>query len=417
MKKLVFLTARLPYPASSGRKNVMYNYCKILHDYYGYNITIVSYLEDGDIPEQKPDFIDRVIVLPGISFKTKIKNLFFQTFIKRSWPMQVSLFWDPKNANKVKKLLESIEPEIVIADMVRMTEYASKYQNYKIADLDDLLSIRYERQLSQDMRLINPYGAYLNSLPRIVQNILSSNEIKVRVLKNEIKLLKKYEKSIAKRFDKTIFVADREAQILNKELEFNKALGIPLGVDIEYFGRYSGKQNKKEHTIAFLGAMSVAHNEAGAIYFIKNIFPMIQKRIPDAQFIVVGGGITNQLQKISKANSGVVLTGRVEDVRTVIGECEVFVCPLIFGSGIKTKNLEAMAMGIPVVTTAIGAENINAIDGKDWLIATDDQDFATKVIRVIKDKKLSKQLSENGKDFVKNNFTWDVAKKRMKSII
>ena len=237
------------------------------------------------------------------------------------------------------------------------------------------------------------------------------------ILKSEVSLLKKYERNIAKSYNKIVFVADREAEILNNELEFDRAVAVPLGVDFEYYSEFFGKQKKNQHTIAFLGAMSVAHNEAGAIHFIKDIFPLIQEKVSDAKFIIVGGGITNKLKKVAEENSSVIFTGRVDDVRTEVGKCQVFVCPLTFGSGIKTKNLEAMAMGVPVVTTSIGAENINAIDGQDWLIADDNRKFADQVVRVMTDNCLSEKLTQNGNVYVKENFTWDVAKERMKQIV
>ena len=417
MKRLVFLTARLPFPASSGRKNVMYNYCKILHETYGYDITVISYLEEGDDPNKKPDFINDVIVLPNVSAKKKIKNLMLKTFFQRKWPMQVSLFWDSINAVRIKEVLDEIKPDVVIADMVRMTEYAQEYQGYKIADLDDMLSIRYERQLSQDMASINPYGAYLYSLPKNVQKILSSSGMKTAILKSEVSLLKRYERNIAKSYNKTVFVADREAKILNNELNFDRAVAVPLGVDVEYYGEFFDKQEKNQHTIAFLGAMSVAHNEAGAIHFIRDIFPLIQERVSDAKFIVVGGGITDQLKKAAKGNNSVIFTGRVEDVRTEVGKCQVFVCPLTFGSGIKTKNLEAMAMGVSVVTTTIGAENINAIDGQDWLVADDDREFAQAVVDLMRDDSKRRDMEKNAFQFVEHCFTWKVAEKRLKECL
>lgn len=400
MKRLVFLTARLPFPASSGRKNVMYNYCKILHETYGYDITVVSYLEDGDDPNAKPEFISDVIVLPKVSAKKKIKNLLLRTFIQRRWPMQVSLFWDPSNAFHIKEVLNDIKPDVVMCDMVRMTEYAREYQGYKIADLDDMLSVRYERQLSQDMAVINPYGAYLYSLPKSVQKILSLPRIKRMILASEVSLLKKYERDIAKIYNKTVFVAEREAIILNSELNFDRAVAVPLGVDVDYYGEFFDKQKKNQHTIAFLGAMSVAHNEAGAIHFIRDIFPLIQEKVPDSKFVIVGGGITEQLKKAAKGNDSVVFTGRVEDVRTEVGKCQVFVCPLTFGSGIKTKNLEAMAMGVPVVTTTIGAENINAVDGSDWIIADDNREFAQAVIDLMKDDEKRRSMEKHAFQYV-----------------
>jgi glycosyltransferase involved in cell wall biosynthesis len=212
-------------------------------------------------------------------------------------------------------------------------------------------------------------------------------------------------------------VADREANILNKDMGFDKAIGVPLGVDTDFYGEFYGKIRPIPHTVAFLGAMSVAHNESGAIHFIKDILPLIVNEIPDVKFVVIGGGITDNLKAVANGNTNVVLTGRVADVRNVLGECEVFVCPLTFGSGIKTKNLEAMAMGIPVVTTSIGAENINAVQGRDWIVADDNQEFASQIIRLMTDHDLHDSIIVNAKEFVSKNFTWKVAEERLKECI
>lgn len=416
-RKLVFLTARLPYPASSGRKNVMYNYCKILNEIYHYDITVISFLENGDEVNPKPSFIKEVIALPSVGGKRKLSNLLLHTFIKRNFPMQVSLYYDPKCQKIINEIVDRCSPDILITDMVRMTEYGRKYSGYKIADLDDMISIRYERQMKMDMSTINPYGAYLYSLPNFIQKILSFRLLKKFILSNEIKLLKKYERNISQIYDKTVFVAEKEAKLLNQELEFDKAIAVPLGVDINFFGEFFGKIAPEPHTIAFLGAMSVAHNEAGAIHFINDILPLVMEKIPDATFTIIGGGITKKLKEIALNNSAVKFTGRVEDVRTIVGKCQVFVCPLTFGSGIKTKNLEAMAMGIPVVTTTIGAENINAINEEEWLIADSDREFANQVIRLMTDQTLWKIIQKNAKEFVSDNFTWKVAEEKLKDVL
>ncbi len=414
-KKLMFITARLPYPAISGRKNVMFHYCKILHDVYHYEIIIISFLEEGDKVEPKPGFIQEVIILPKVTGKRKIINLIKDTFFLRKFPMQVSLYYDPNSQKKVNQMIANTSPDIVMTDMVRMTEYARNYQGYKIADLDDMLSIRYERQLNMDLNVVNPYGAYLYSLPPIIQCLLSLKWIKKFMLKNEILLLKQYEKDISKAYDRIIFVAQSEANRLNRELNVNKAIGVPLGVDLDYFGEFYGKIQPRKNTIAFLGSMSVAHNEAGVIYFVREILPLIEKEIPDATFVIVGGGITSKVKKI--ATEKVKITGKVDDVRRVVGACSVFVCPLTFGSGIKTKNLEAMAMGVPVVTTSVGAENIDAVDGMDWLIADEEQEFANNVIQVLQNKKLHNELMKNGHQFVEEKFTWKNTEKCFREAI
>ena len=82
-KKLLFLTSRLPYPTTSGRKNVMFYYCKYLHEMYGYEIINVSFLEEGDDLELKPEFISKSYPLKNVPKVSKVKNLLFDTIIKK----------------------------------------------------------------------------------------------------------------------------------------------------------------------------------------------------------------------------------------------------------------------------------------------------------------------------------------------
>lgn len=107
----------------------------------------------------------------------------------------------------------------------------------------------------------------------------------------------------------------------------------------------------------------------------------------------------------------------MEDVREYLCKCKVFVCPLTFGSGIKTKNLEAMSLGIPVVTTTIGAENINAENGEDWFVTDDYSKMADIIVNLINDDELRKKIGKNGSEYINKNFTWDVAEEELKKIL
>lgn len=416
MKKIVFITSRLPYPANSGRKNVMYNYCKILHEVYKYEVYVASFLEMGDVVEPKPPFIKDVFILRNVGTKKKLTNLFLKTFLTRKYPIQVSLYYDEQIKLELWDFIDEINPEFIMADMVRTTEYIRDYNGFKIADLDDLISIRYKRQIKMNLKYINPYGSYLYSLPEIIQMILSCVPFKKYILKKEIYLLEKYEEDISSCFDKTVFVAQHEADLLNEKMKFDKAVSIPLGVDVEYFGEYYNKLNVEQNTICFLGAMSVAHNESGVIYFIKEVLPLVRDKVQNAKFIIVGGGVTELVRKLAAEDQNIILTGRVKDVRRHVGQSSVFVCPLTFGSGIKTKNLEAMAMGVPVVTTSIGAENINAVNNRDWIVADSSLDFANAIIELLNNKEKASLLRKNANKFVTDNFTWKIAEEKMTQI-
>lgn len=412
-KKILFVMPRLPFPATSGRKTSLYHYCRILSEELGYRLIVAAFLEKGDDPQLKPGFIDRLEVLPKPSATIKIKNIFVDSILLKRKPMQVSLYWNPSAKMMIDEIVKEEQPDIIIGDMVRSTEYIKDYSMYRIADLDDRISLRYQRQLDYDISGINPYGAFLNTVPKIIQKIMLWKPLKVYVVKNEIRLLRKYELEIAGQCDRTVLVAQKEADALNKELGENKAYAIPIGVDVDYFSYR--KNNFEEEYIGFLGAMSVAHNENAVRHFILDILPDIVKEQPRAKFLVIGGGASDDLKKFESQH--VHFTGRVEDVRDYLEKCKVFVCPMTFGSGIKTKNLEAMAIGLPIVTTSIGAENIDAENEKEWIVEDNPREFSRTVIKLLTDENLQSKMGEDASKFINANYTWNVTKKKFEELL
>lgn len=412
-KTILFVMPRLPFPATSGRKTSLYHYCRILSEELHCRLVVVAFLEDGDDPCQKPAFIDRLEILPKPTSNEKIKNIVLDSLIIKKYPLQVSLYLSKKAKAIVDSLLKEEMPDVVVGDMIRSTEYIRYANAYTVADLDDRISLRYRRQLKSDIEGINPYGAFLNSIPPFLKAIMLKKRVKLAVVKHEISLLRKYEIEVGKSCNSTVFVAEKEARNFNLELGEKKALSIPIGVDTEFFSyRECGKEG---NNIGFLGAMSVAHNENAVSNFIENIFPMVLKSVPDAKFIVVGGGASNNLLSLSSKN--VIFTGRVEDVREHLERCKVFVCPMLFGSGIKTKNLEAMAMGLPIVTTSIGAENINAKNGKEWIIKDDNEDFANSVIHLLTSDNYRSNIALAGARYINNNWTWHKTENELRKLI
>jgi glycosyltransferase involved in cell wall biosynthesis len=410
---ILFVMPRLPFPATSGRKTSLYNYCRIISNDLGYRLVVAAFLEDGDNPAIKPDFIDKLVVLPSPSAKSKAVNIAWRSLLKKDWPMQVALFWSPKAKKIVNRVFREERPVAVIGDMVRSTEYIRDLPTYRIADLDDRISLRYQRQLDTDIDGINPYGAYINAIPFALRRPLLSKLVKTEVVKNEINLLHKYEIKMGQVCDRTIFVASKEANQFNKELKKEKAIAVPIGVDVDFFKPRHGKA--KENIIGFLGAMSVAHNEFAASHFIKDILPLVLKKVPDARFMVIGGGVSDELR--SFASGHVVFTGRVPDVREYLEKCKVFVCPMTFGSGIKTKNLEAMSMGLPIVTTSIGAENIDVANSKEWFVTDNDMDFADRVTEILHDDNLVEEMGNRAAAYIRENWTWKAAEIKFSEIL
>ena len=97
---------RLPFPATSGRKTSLYHYCRILSEELGYRLIVAAFLEKGDDPQVRPEFIDRLEILPKPSATTKIKNIFVDSVLLKKKPMQVSLYWNPNAKVVIDKIVQ-----------------------------------------------------------------------------------------------------------------------------------------------------------------------------------------------------------------------------------------------------------------------------------------------------------------------
>lgn len=152
-------------------------------------------------------------------------------------------------------------------------------------------------------------------------------------------------------------------------------------------------------TILFVGAAASADNRDAVDYFCSAILPLVQAKKPDFRFRVVGSG----MDRLS-APAGVHrvdLVGFVDDLAEEYQRCDVFVCPLRSGSGVKNKVLEAMASACPIVSTPVGVEGIGVRSGQQLLVAEAPTDVADAVIRVLDDSDLGRALGSAARDFAR----------------
>src|SRR5215468_12750815 len=122
--------------------------------------------------------------------------------------------------------------------------------------------------------------------------------------------------------------------------------------------------------------------------------PLIKQRVPDVTLTVVGRNPYPALIELSKRDSAVIVTGRVDDVRPYMERASVYVVPLRIGGGTRLKIFEAMAMERPLVSTTIGAEGLPVNNGRELLLADTPQSFAEAVVRVLSDQRFASELAE-----------------------
>ncbi len=216
---------------------------------------------------------------------------------------------------------------------------------------------------------------------------------------------------IMKRFDAVFTLSEYDRKYLLAMGSGVKAevMSYPAGLDIT-----ERTFERQKNTILFLASYKyLRRNVEAALYFYHEVFPHVRKVIPDARFIAAGYGPPADLTALQEMDPAVSVPGFVDDLDECYKRADVFAAPILVGGGIIVKILDSMAAGTPVVTTTYGNEGIGAVPERDILIADDPESFADAVVRVLSDRELAARLSQNGREFVRKNFTLEAAMKNL----
>lgn len=406
-KKMIAILSRYLWPVDGGRKESLNHYLKELYDNYGYDIYLMCFMEYGQKINARdfPYYIKNVIELKEVPTLEKIRNLFEKSFGKSKWPFQCSLYYSKENLETIKKMVEYLKPDVIFTEMIRTCTYFDAFKDSEalmLANLDDLLSVRYLRQSEMSECKANMAGSYSNKLPPLIAKFINTSVFKRIVLRLEAERCQKWEKEIYKLYDFSLMTSDRESKILNDKMEGEKAKTLSVGIDYNY---YSEKLNLKrdEKGLSFLGNFDVAANQDTLDMIIKDVLPYIQS---DYNFYIIGKcpyWITDKY----KVNTKLHFCGRVDDVRMYIKKTSIFLAPISYGTGVKTKIVEAMAMNMPVITNSVGAEGIYAQTGRDYIVYDDPQKIAQSVDLLLNNPSLAHEIGENAGKFVYAKFRWD----------
>jgi glycosyltransferase involved in cell wall biosynthesis len=187
-------------------------------------------------------------------------------------------------------------------------------------------------------------------------------------------------------------------------------LTVPIGVDTEYFKPIT--LSPADQTLLFIGTLYWPPNVDSLRYFCREILPRIRTDVPEVCLNIVGVRPTAAVCALA-ADPAVTVIGNVPDVRPCAAKCGAFVVPLRWGSGMRVKILNAMAMGLPVISTTVGAEGIDVTDGEDILLADDPAAFAAAVVRVLNEPGLGKRVGAAARRLMETHYAWEVIGPRL----
>ena len=212
---------------------------------------------------------------------------------------------------------------------------------------------------------------------------------------------------------KVVAVSERDAQRFERSYGLQGVETIPTGVELE---RFPWREPQGQRRVVFAGSMDSAANIDGVEWLLDHVWPRVVEQVSDARMTVVGKSPPAHLVRKVSDVRGVEFTGRVAEVAPYLSGADAFVIPLRVGSGTRMKAYEAMASGVPVVSTSVGIEGLGLLAGVHYLEADSGQDFAEAILRLISDPLLGREISCRARSFVDEHASHLAAAKRFEEI-
>lgn len=226
-------------------------------------------------------------------------------------------------------------------------------------------------------------------------------------------LVRALERRTMRKFDTVFTLSEFDHRYLRamQPSQSVRTIPIPAGLDIT-----DKAYEPAKNTILFLASYKYRQvNVEAALWFYRDVFPLVRTEIPDARFIIAGYGPPEELTSLAERDPQVLVPGFVDDIDRCYKEAALFVAPILTGGGIIVKILDALAAGRPVVTTSYGNEGIGAVPGRDLLVADDPAGFAEGVVRLLTETEYAKGIADNGREFVKKNYSLESVIDRIES--
>lgn len=379
--KLCLLAPRFPFPENGGDVLRINNIARYLKS-KNCELVLISFYED-EIRLKKEYFTlyDTIYMIK----RTKIVSLIMSfIFALTGRPIQCGYYFSFKFLKQLQRSIKQELPDEYVSHLLRMTPYLelTHQQKNSIVEMTDALS--------------KTYGLSAKA---------KGNFVKKCIYKVELGLIRRYEKYVVRHFPKVVLVSEADVKYLeNKCGRPEKSLAVYTnGVDC--LPTLPTVYNKNK--ICFIGNMRTLQNQDAVVHFVKDIFPIIKKSVPDAVFTIIGAEPPEYIQNLADGKN-IIVTGFVDDIQSAVSECCLNVAPVRVAAGIQNKVLVAMGCGVPVVMSSLISGAIPELsNGENCFIQDDVNAFAEKCVSLMQNDDIRASISRNGYEMVKKHYSWN----------
>jgi len=391
--RVLMLTQVLPYPLDSGPKFKTYHVLRYLAERH--EVTLVSFARDDDDPRA-----------PG-----HLKSLCHTV---QTVPMTRSPIQD---AAYMLASLATNRPFLMLRDERRamrslIRQVVVENGPFDVVHADQLNMATYALDVPAARRVLDEHNVLWALCRRICATLPSGP--KRWALEREWRLLRRYEREMSHRFDAILTVSEADRAMLARVADGPARIEImPIAIDpaTGILPRHPDGPH-----ILHLGTMFWPPNSDGVLWFAHQVYPRIRAQLPEVRFSIVGADPPPEVRALAAEDASITVTGYLADAEPVIRRSSLLIVPLRAGSGMRVKILNALAQGLPVVTTTVGCEGIAVVAGRDLLVADTPEEFAQAVLHVLTDETLARTLSQNGRRLVEQIYDYRVVCRRLDDI-
>ena len=351
----------------------------------GYQVGLAVFAQDGDA-EHVPEIRDKLIELEMVPAPRSKPGRRLLDYFLSPVPPRFASSYSPAMFKCVGDMVERTRYDVVVAEFGGMGQYLNV--NPYLPAVRKVISVHQCQTIAGQKAL-----DLLGWSPRAIREWFA------------LKGLERYEFDMYRSADRLLLLTAEERFGVSNRAPDLRITVIPSGVDTDYFKPTDPAS--RERAIVFTGYYTDEPNRDAAIWFCHSVWPRLKNKYPDLTFYVVGPGPRPDMIECARRDPRIIVTGEVDDIRPYLAKAQLFVCPNRLGSGMRGKILQAMASGVPVVSTTLGAEGISIQQGENGFLADKPRIMAQTIDLLLSDLPLQARGAKRAREMVVERFSWD----------